>query len=59
MTTFIMDTPKERVYNYPSKEDELKFRLYWQMGFIVELEPKQPISNPQKSIENYLKRFNK
>lgn len=49
MIQFISDTPKQRVYSYPSKVEEAKFRLFWQMGK-VEIDP-------QTSITDYLKKF--
>lgn len=35
---FISDTPKGRVYKFSTKEDERKFNLLWQMGFIAEIQ---------------------
>lgn len=34
---FISDTPKGRVYKFSTKDEERKFRLFWQMGIISEI----------------------
>lgn len=35
---FISDTPKGRVYQFSTKDEERKFNLLWQMGFIAEIQ---------------------
>lgn len=35
---FIEDTRKGRVYAFATKDEERKFRIFWQMGFIAEIQ---------------------
>lgn len=40
---FISDTPKGRVYQFSTKDEERKFNLFWQMGKITDPYQKQPL----------------
>lgn len=37
MIQFIEDTKRGRVYKFSTKDEERKFRLFWSMGLIAEL----------------------
>lgn len=38
MIQFKADTPKGRVYKFSNKEEADRFRLFWAMGIIVEIQ---------------------